>query len=85
MAKQKHIFTKQAAIPSKALLSSYKVAWRIAKSKKSHTIAENLILPAAIDMVSIMIGDAAAKQLQIMPLSDNTISRRIQDIQPNRK
>ncbi|KAL4085309.1 hypothetical protein QTP88_027168 [Uroleucon formosanum] len=80
MAQQKHIFTKQATIPSKALLSSYKVAWRIAKSKKPHTIAENLILPAAMDMVSIMIGDAAAKQLQNVPLSDNTISRRIQDM-----
>lgn len=80
MAQQKHIFTKQATIPSNALLSSYKVAWRIAKSKKPHTIAENLILPAAMDMVSIMIGDAAAKQLQNVPLSDNTISRRIQDM-----
>ncbi|XP_060878351.1 protein FAM200A-like [Metopolophium dirhodum] len=80
MAQQKHIFTKQATIPSKALLSSYKVAWRIAKSKKPHTIAKNLILPAAMDMVSIMIGDAAAKQLQNVPLSDNTISRRIQDM-----
>jgi zinc finger BED domain-containing protein 5/7/8/9 len=55
MTQQKNIFTKQATIPSKALLSSYKVAWRIAKSKKPHTIAENLILPAAMDMVSIMI------------------------------
>jgi len=27
-----------------------------------------------------MIGDAAAKQLKNVPLSDNTISRRIQDM-----
>lgn len=80
MAQQKHIFTKKATIPSKALLASYKVAWRIAMSKKPHTIAGNLILPAAMDIVSIMIGDAAAKQLKNVPLSDNTISSRIQDM-----
>jgi hypothetical protein len=44
MAQKKHIFSKQVTIPSKALLSTYKVAWRIAKSKKFHTIVENLIL-----------------------------------------
>ncbi|XP_067129334.1 SCAN domain-containing protein 3-like, partial [Centruroides vittatus] len=46
-----------ASIPSKALLASYKVADRIAECKKPHTIAEDLILPAAIDMILVMIGD----------------------------
>lgn len=80
MAQQQATFTKQATIPRKALLSSYKVAYRVAKSKKPHTIAEDLILPAAMDMVSIMIGESAAKQLRSVPLSDNTISRRIFDM-----
>lgn len=31
-------------------------------------------------MVSIMIGDAAAKYLRNVPLPNNTISRRIQDM-----
>lgn len=80
MTEQKTTFTKQATIPTKALLSSYKVAYRVAKSKKPHTIAEDLILPSAMDMVSIMIGESAAKQLASVPLSDNTISRRILDM-----
>lgn len=56
------------------------VAHRIAKCKKPHTIAEELILPAAVDMVSVMIGESAAKEIKNIPLSNNTISRRIHDM-----
>jgi hypothetical protein len=52
---------KQASIPSNALVASYKVAHRIAKCKKPHTIAEELLLPAAVDMVNIMTGESAGK------------------------
>ena len=38
------------------VMASYKVAYRVARSKKPHTIAEELILPAATDLVSIMGG-----------------------------
>jgi hypothetical protein len=44
---QKGSFYKQASIPSNAFLASYKVAHRIPKCKKPHTIAEELILLAA--------------------------------------
>jgi hypothetical protein len=54
------------------------VAYRIAKCKKPHTIAEELILPAAVDMVSNKVGESAGKLLLKVPLSNNTISRRIQ-------
>ncbi|CAK1599035.1 unnamed protein product [Parnassius mnemosyne] len=47
----------KVSVPTKALLASYKVAHRVAKCKKPHTIAEELILPAAVDMVSVMIGE----------------------------
>jgi hypothetical protein len=77
---QKGRFYKQASIQSNALLASYKVAHRIAKCKKPHTIAEELILPAAVDMANIMIGESAGKLLSKVPLSNNTISRRIQHI-----
>jgi len=53
------------------------VSYRIAKYKKLHTIAEELILPAAIDMVNIMVGEYAGKLLSKVPLSNNTDSRRI--------
>ncbi|GFV06818.1 hypothetical protein TNCV_4314131 [Trichonephila clavipes] len=48
--------------------------------KKLHTIAEELILPAAIEIVETMFGDNFAKELQSIPLSNDTVSRRIDDI-----
>jgi hypothetical protein len=77
---QKSSFYKQESMPSNALLASYKVAHRIAKCKKLHTIAEELILPAAVDMVTIMVGGSAKKLLSKVPLSNSTISHRIQHI-----
>jgi hypothetical protein len=73
-------FYKQASIPSNAVIASYKVANRIAKCKKPHTIAEELILWAAVDMVNIMISESAGELLSKVPLSNNTISHRIQHI-----
>jgi hypothetical protein len=46
---------------------------------KSHTIAESLILPACCRIVNIMFDEEYEKILKI-PMSDNTISRRIQDM-----
>ncbi|GFX41180.1 SCAN domain-containing protein 3 [Trichonephila clavipes] len=48
--------------------------------KKPHTIAEELILPAAIGIVETMFGDNFTKELQSIPLSNDTVSRRIDDI-----
>lgn len=62
------------------LQASYLVALRVARESKPHTIAENLILPAAIDMVNVMIGPEEAKKLKTIPLSNDTISRRIDEM-----
>ncbi|GFU96701.1 SCAN domain-containing protein 3 [Trichonephila clavipes] len=51
-----------------------------ARCKNPHTIAEELILPAAIEIVETMFGDNFAKELQSIPLSNDTVSRRIDDI-----
>ncbi|GFX60765.1 SCAN domain-containing protein 3 [Trichonephila clavipes] len=67
-------------VNEKALLTSYKVSYKIARCKKPHTIAEELILPAAIEIVETMFGDNFAKELQSIPLSNDTVSRRIDDI-----
>ena len=45
------------------LLASYKVAYEIAKNKKPHTIAENLIKPCALEMVGIVLGKEAKQKL----------------------
>lgn len=66
-----------------ATLASYEVAQLIAKSGKAHTIAEELILPAAIVLCKTMISESAAKLISSVPLSNNTIQRRITDMSAN--
>jgi len=63
-----------------ALKASYKVSHLIAKSGKNHTIGENLILPAAVEIVSCMFGEKEAKIIKTIPLSNDTVSRRINDM-----
>ena len=60
--------------------ASYRVSLLIAKTKKPHTIGEDLILPSAKEMVSLMIGQDAAKKMSLIPLSDSTVNRRIADM-----
>uniref|UniRef100_A0A673LI17 DUF4371 domain-containing protein n=1 Tax=Sinocyclocheilus rhinocerous TaxID=307959 RepID=A0A673LI17_9TELE len=67
----------------KAVTASYEVSRLIATSGKPHTIGEDLILPAAKQMVSIMLGNNAVKQLNLISLSNNTVKRRINDMAEN--
>ena len=83
MNKQSVVFLNFLQTPAKAQLASFKVAYRIAKCKRVHTIAEEFVLPAALDLVSTMIGESAAQRLKAVPLSNNTISRRIDKISDN--
>ena len=64
----------------KLMKASYLVALRVARAKKPHTIAENLILPAAIDMCEAVLDGKCVTKLREIPLSNNTVSRRIDEI-----
>lgn len=64
------------AVSENALLSSYLVAYRVAKEKMAHTATEKIILPACLDMVRTIFDDKSADKLKTIP-SDNTISLRI--------
>lgn len=70
---------KAASVNSKAQMASCRVAYRIAQCKIPHTIAEQLILPAALDMVSVMLDETSAAKLKAVPLSNDTVARRICD------
>ena len=78
--KQATFMRKNARVNERALKASYHVAELVAKSKKSHTVAEQLILPACKAIVNEMLGPEAAKEITKVPLSDNTISRRIDEM-----
>ncbi|XP_023311639.1 zinc finger BED domain-containing protein 5-like [Anoplophora glabripennis] len=47
---------------------------------EAHTIGENLIKPCAVEMVKCMLDEKAAKELSKIPLSNDTVSRRIKDL-----
>ncbi|MBN3316816.1 SCND3 protein, partial [Atractosteus spatula] len=49
----------------------------IAKAGKLHTISEELCLPLPKDLTRIMCGEKAAKQLDLLPLLNDTVTRRI--------
>lgn len=60
-----------------AIRSSFLVALRIAKAKKPFRIATTLIKPTLLDVTREMFGDAFIPAINAIPLSDNTIRRRI--------
>ncbi|XP_066969131.1 SCAN domain-containing protein 3-like [Macrobrachium rosenbergii] len=60
--------------------ASYRVAYLVARKKKPHTIAEELILPCAKEMVRLVHGVEAAQKLSDVSLSNNTIQRIIGDM-----
>ena len=80
LANQKASISSFSHTGQDVVMASYKVAYHVARCKKPHTIAEELILPAATDLVSIMVGENAAKKLKDVSLSNNTICRRIEDM-----
>ncbi|GFT06573.1 protein ZBED8 [Nephila pilipes] len=71
-------------IPQKPLVeASFRVAYRIAKSKKPHTIGETLIKPCALEMVELVCGLEQRKKLEAIPLSNDVIQSRIVEISCN--
>ena len=63
-----------------AVEASYVVAYKVAKQQICHTIAETLIMPCAKAMVAKLCGEDQAKKLSVVPLSNNTIRRRVDDM-----
>ena len=73
-------FKKFCKGSSKYQQASYLVADIIAKNCKPHTDAEKVILPACRAIVRTLFGEEMEKEINKVPLSDNTISRRISDM-----
>ena len=57
--------------------ATFVVSSRIAKAKKPHTIAEQLILPCARDINHILIVIEAESKLNVLSLLHNSVQRRI--------
>ncbi|KAF2355415.1 hypothetical protein FHG87_013828 [Trinorchestia longiramus] len=62
------------------LTALYEVAYLIAKQGKPLTIGETLVKPAVLKMANIMLGEETEVKLSQIPLSNGTISDRIEDM-----
>ena len=60
--------------------ASFLVSQLIAQCKQPPTIAESLVVPCSREIARSMLGKNAAKEIQKIPLSDNTVSRCINDM-----
>ena len=78
--KQSILFSIFLKALAKAQLASFKFSFRIAKCKKAHTIAEEVVLPAALNFVSTIIGESVTQKLKAVPLSNDTNCWRIDKI-----
>ncbi|KAG9494296.1 hypothetical protein GDO78_001910 [Eleutherodactylus coqui] len=74
------IFGKSALSADKGLLASSKVSVLIAQCGKPHTIGETLVLPAVKGIASTILGPDACAMVKSIPLSNNTVSRRIDEM-----
>jgi hypothetical protein len=76
----KDIVSAMGSINSKVLEASYLLSLRIAKTGKPHSIGENLLLPAINDVVKTMFGNKLLKYIDLIPLSNDTVGRRTNDM-----
>ncbi|GFW21743.1 SCAN domain-containing protein 3 [Trichonephila clavipes] len=81
--KQVKVFEKQVCVSEKAQVASYEIAELIAVNLKPHNLAEEIILPACRKIVKTMIGGSADIDICQIPLSNDTIHRRIKDMSEN--
>ena len=66
---------------NKALLeASHRIAFRIAQSKKPHTIGEELIKPCLIEATTLILGKEKANKLEEISLSNDSVKKRISEM-----
>ncbi|XP_003471114.2 zinc finger MYM-type protein 6 isoform X1 [Cavia porcellus] len=72
---------KKCLLVEKSLVkASYLIAFQIAASKKPFFIAEELIKPYLVEMCSEVLGSSAGDKMKTIPLSNNTIGYRIDEL-----
>ena len=75
----KSLFTTQTVSVSRTLEASYEISLLIAKCGKNHTIGEDLIKPSISAFLKTVL-EKDDNAVKAMPFSNNTVSRRIDEI-----
>ncbi|XP_063312646.1 zinc finger BED domain-containing protein 5-like [Pelobates fuscus] len=76
-------FQKQHAKNEDGLTAAYRISHLIAKSGKSHNTGETLIIPSIKEFISTVMHQDIPEVLKTLPLSDNTVKRRIDEMAAN--
>jgi hypothetical protein len=82
-AKRQDLSTQQATlktnvnISSKCLQAPYVISLCAAMCKTSHIVVQELVVPSAIEIASVMFDDKIVSQIKAIPCSDNIVQRRI--------
>ena len=79
-AKQTWLMSDYTSISFKGMEASFLVSQLIEQCKQPHTIAESLVTTCCRETLQSMLGESAAKEIQKIPLSDNTVSRCINNM-----
>lgn len=62
------------------LEASYRIAYRIARTKKPHTIGEKLIKPCILEATKLVLGERESQKMMQISLSNDTIRSRISEL-----
>ncbi|CAK6440924.1 unnamed protein product [Pipistrellus nathusii] len=80
MEYQNSSFKKCLLVEKSLVKASYLIAFQIAASKKPFSIAEELIKPYLVEMCSEVWGSSAGDKMKTIPLSNNMIGHRIDEL-----
>lgn len=80
MKTSKNVLSHFTNINEKATYASYLISLRIARAGKAHTIGENLVIPSIKDAVGAMFGEKEVREVERIPLSNDTVARRINEM-----
>ena len=71
---------KFSSTTENAMYASYLITLQIAKAGAAHTVGETLVMPAMIEAVRVMLGEKNATEVGKIPLSNDTVARRISEM-----
>ena len=77
---QSHKIKTFTTMSDKAQITSYKIAQILVKQKKPHSDAETVVSPVLIAAAETMLDSEIAEKFKRIPLSRQTITRRIEDM-----
>jgi len=77
---EKKIISPVSTTENSLLTASYLISLQIAKCNKPYSVGEELIKPSLIAARNEVLGLSAASKMKGIPLSNDTVERRISDM-----